>query len=239
MLILFCCCFFYKLAAKDTVLLLKPMGFGLCWSGWSAGRGISLGSAVKETSLWGRQCKSGWEPPVPNPNYVDEPASVFRNKPQRSPVRLGSLDCLSSGNSPPYKQRCGKAGVMARVIPSKETEKWETLHQLGQEAWLLRLSSLCFGDSGLGQAGWGEKYHCHRQLEHSAGIHQQHRPRPHLCSWGLLIVVKGSRDRERKNLFYAKLTVKLWNTSNRLHLKERVWSDQHLDESDTEWHSIL
>lgn len=132
----------------------------------------------------------------------------------------GHLDCLSSGNSPPYKQRCGKAGVMARVIPSKETKKWETVHQLGQEAWLLRLSSLYFGASGLGQAGWGEKYPCHRQLELSAEIYQQHRPRPHLCSWGLLIVVKSSRDRERKNLFYAKLTVKLWNTSNKLHLKE-------------------
>lgn len=32
MLILFCCCFFFKLTAKDSVLLLlKPMGFSLCW----------------------------------------------------------------------------------------------------------------------------------------------------------------------------------------------------------------
>lgn len=66
-----------------------------------------------------------------------------------------------------------------------------------------------FRDTDTGSGRVRGKFPCPRQLEHSAGNYQQHIARPHLSFWGILIVVKGSRDRERKTLFYAKLTFEL------------------------------
>lgn len=154
MLILFCCCRFFKSAAKDSVLLLmKPTGFGLCWFGWSAGRGTSLGSVVQEASFWGKQWKVTGSHLHPTQTLWVNKHQCAETSPREALWGQGHRIwlLLSSGNSPPIKQRCRKAAVMGRVIPSRETKKkWESLHQLGEEAWLLRLSSLCFGDSGTG-----------------------------------------------------------------------------------------
>lgn len=146
MLILFCCCFIFKLAAKDSVLLfMKPMGFGLCWS---AGRARSSGSAVQEASLWGRQrwlgatCIQlklcGWTS-----------TSVQKQAPEK-PCEAGVTwtGCCSHQVTIHPIKRGAERQVWWLGSSLQGKQKWETLHQLSEEAWLLRLSSLCFGDTG-------------------------------------------------------------------------------------------
>lgn len=152
MLILFCCCFFFKLAAKDSVLLLmKPMGFGLCWSGWSAGRASSSGSSGQEASLWGRQCKGDWEPPASNPNSGWTSTSAQKQASGKlCKAGVTWTGCCSHQVTVHPIKRGAERQVWWPGSSLQGKQKWETVHQLGEEVWLLRLSSLCFGDSGTG-----------------------------------------------------------------------------------------
>lgn len=210
MLNLFCCCFFFKLATKDLVLLLlKLAGFGLGRLG-----DLQMDATPRVPRCSRRHLRAGDAKVAGSHLRLTQNPRIHQH--QRAETSPGEAGVTQAGccSHLLVTVRCmywgaGRQGVMARAIPTREIKKNNgRLCQQGEEAWLLRLSSLFLGRVAVGQAGRGEGAPCPSQPGRSAGTPQQHPARIHLRFWGVLIVVKGCKSKGEEKL--ALCYVDIW-----------------------------